>query len=47
MSYETIKNLNPGEFKGFCGVRPETFEQMVKVLEEHKKSKKKVADLPN
>lgn len=41
MGYETIKNLKPEEFKRFCGVRAETFEQMVKVLEEHEKSKKK------
>ncbi|MCT7949019.1 hypothetical protein NG798_04400 [Ancylothrix sp. C2] len=40
MGYETIKNLKPEEFKRFCGVRAETFEQRVKVLEEHEKSKK-------
>jgi IS5 family transposase len=33
--------LKPEEFKRFCGVRPETFGQMVKVLKEHEKSKKK------
>ncbi len=26
------KNLNPEEFKRFCGVYPETFKDMVKVL---------------
>jgi Helix-turn-helix of DDE superfamily endonuclease len=43
MSYENIKNLKPEEFKRFCGVRPETFEPMVKLLENHEKSKKKSA----
>ncbi len=41
MGYENIKNLKPEEFKRYCGVRPETFEQMVKLLENHEKSKKK------
>ncbi len=26
MTYEKVKNLNPEEFKRFCGVYPETFE---------------------
>ena len=25
MTYEKVKNLNPEEFKRFCGVYPETF----------------------
>ncbi|MCT7949022.1 transposase family protein [Ancylothrix sp. C2] len=33
--------MKPEEFKRFCGVRAETFEQRVKVLEEHERSKKK------
>lgn len=41
MAYETVKKLKPEEFKRLCGVRPETFEQMVKLLENHEKSKKK------
>ena len=32
MTYEKVKNLNPEEFKRFCGVYPETFKDMVKVL---------------
>lgn len=32
MTYERIKQLNPGEFKRLCGVQPETFKQMVEVL---------------
>jgi hypothetical protein len=41
MSYENIKNLKPEEFKRFYGVRLETFELMVKLLENHEKSQKK------
>ena len=26
MTYEKVKNLNPEEFKRFCGVYPETFK---------------------
>lgn len=36
MAYEQIKNLSPAEFKRFCGVYPETFEDMVKVLSAEK-----------
>jgi hypothetical protein len=32
MSYKQAKNLEPMEFKRLCGVTPETFEQMVKVV---------------
>jgi hypothetical protein len=32
MTYEEVKNLKPTEFKRFCGVHQETFEQMVKVV---------------
>jgi hypothetical protein len=32
MSYEQIKNLRPSEFKRFCGVKPELFQEMVEVL---------------
>lgn len=34
MNYESIKQLKPGEFKRLCGVRPESFEQMVLVLKQ-------------
>lgn len=33
MTYEQVKNLKPEEFKRLCGVRPETFAQMVEVLQ--------------
>lgn len=32
MSYEKVKHLKTSEFKRLCGVRPETFEQMVSVV---------------
>lgn len=32
MTYEQVKYLKPAEFKRLCGVRKETFEQMVSVL---------------
>jgi hypothetical protein len=32
MSYEQVKNLEPTEFKRLCGVTPETFQEMVKVI---------------
>ena len=33
MTYEKVKKLKPEEFKRLCGVRPETFNQMVKLVE--------------
>ena len=32
MTYEQVKNLKPEEFKRLCGVRPETFHQMLEVV---------------
>ncbi|WP_160295966.1 helix-turn-helix domain-containing protein [Aliterella atlantica] len=32
MTYEQVKNLKPEYFKHLCGVRPETFNQMVEVV---------------
>jgi Helix-turn-helix of DDE superfamily endonuclease len=32
MTYEQVKDLKPSQFKRLCGVRPETFEQMVRVV---------------
>lgn len=32
MAYEQVKNLKPTEFKRLCGVYPETFQEMVKVV---------------
>lgn len=33
MTYEQVKRLKPEEFKRLCGVRPETFNQMVAVMQ--------------
>ena len=41
MGYETVKNLKPEEFKRLCGVSLETFERMVKLVENHQELKKK------
>ena len=41
MSYETVKNLKPKEFKRLCGVNLETFSSMVKLVKNHEKLKKK------
>ena len=32
MTYEQIKHLNEQEFKRYCGVKPQLFEEMVNVL---------------
>jgi hypothetical protein len=32
MNYKEVKKLSPAEFRRCCGVKPETFEQMVKVV---------------
>ncbi len=32
MTYDQIKHLKPSEFKRLCGVRPETFECMVEIV---------------
>lgn len=32
MTYDQIKHLKPSEFKRLCGVRPETFERMVEIV---------------
>jgi hypothetical protein len=41
MSYKQAKNLDSIEFKRLCGVTPETFEQMVKVVAAEKVLAKK------
>jgi hypothetical protein len=33
MTYERVKHLKPEEFKRLCGVHPETFNQMVAVMQ--------------
>lgn len=41
MTYEQVQHLKPEAFKRLCGVRPETFAEMVKVLEEKAQQKRK------
>lgn len=41
MTYEQIKNLRSEDFKRLCGVRPETFTQMVAVVLAHSQLKQK------
>jgi hypothetical protein len=41
MPYEQVKNLKPSNFKRLCGVYPETFKDMVKVLAAEKALQKK------
>jgi hypothetical protein len=41
MTTEQVKNLKPTEFKRFCGVSPETFKDMVMVIEAEKILQKK------
>lgn len=42
MTYEQVKNLKPTEFKRLCGLYPETFKDMVKVLAAKKVLQKKI-----
>lgn len=41
MTYEQVKNLKPELFKRLCGVRPETFAQMVTVVQQQATQKRK------
>ncbi|MDJ0635196.1 MAG: transposase family protein [Xenococcaceae cyanobacterium MO_188.B29] len=41
MNYERAKKLKHDEFKRLCGVTPQTFSQMVKLVENQEKLKKK------
>lgn len=41
MTYQQVKTLKPEEFKRLCGVRPETFQEMVEVARQHSHQKKK------
>jgi len=41
MKYEQVKHLTTAEFKRCCGVKPETFEQMVEVVQTHNQNKQK------
>ncbi|MFM8004448.1 MAG: transposase family protein, partial [Dolichospermum sp.] len=41
MNYEEVKKLNPPDFKRYCGVHIETFNDMVKIVKAEKILQKK------
>ena len=41
MTYEQVKSLKPEDFKRLCGVRPETFNQMLEVVRSPSLAKQK------
>jgi hypothetical protein len=41
MTYTNVKDLTPAAFKRLCGVRPETFAQMLSILEQKAVQKRK------
>ncbi|MBD2248540.1 hypothetical protein [Nostoc sp. FACHB-888] len=45
MTYKQVKHLKTEDFKRLCGVRPETFTEMVSVVQERSPSKKKTGRL--
>lgn len=42
MIYEQVKSLKPEDFKRLCGVRPDTFDQMLEAVRSHSKPKQKI-----
>lgn len=41
MTYEQVKSLKSEDFKRLCGVRPETFNQMLEAVRSHSRLKQK------
>jgi hypothetical protein len=41
MTYEQVKSLKSEDFKRLCGVRPETFNQMLEAVRAHSRPKQK------
>ncbi len=41
MTYEQVKSLKPEDFKRLCGVRPETFNQMLEIVRSPSLAKQK------
>lgn len=41
MTYKQVQHLKPEAFRRLCGVRPKTFAEMVEVLEEKARRKRK------
>jgi hypothetical protein len=46
MAYEKVKNIKAEEFKRLCGVKLETFEQMVLLVRKHDNLKTRSGRLP-
>lgn len=42
MTYEQVKSLKSEDFKRLCGVRPDTFNEMVKVVRSLEQTKQKI-----
>lgn len=47
MKFDTIKNLKPEEFRRLTGVKPETFNKMIEIIEEAVRVKKAKGGRPN
>jgi uncharacterized Fe-S cluster-containing radical SAM superfamily protein len=47
MKFDTIKNLKPEEFRRLTGVKPETFNKMIEIIEEAIRIKKAKGGRPN
>ena len=45
MTYEQVKSLKPEDFKRLCGVRPDTFDQMLEAVRSHSQLKQKTGRL--
>jgi hypothetical protein len=45
MKYEQAQHLKPGEFKRLWGVKLETFEHMVEIVQQQERQKKKAFGL--
>lgn len=40
MKYQEAKNLKPSDFKRLSGIYPETFAQMVQIVQKYQENKK-------
>jgi hypothetical protein len=47
MKFDTIKNLKPEEFRRLTGVKLETFNKMIEIIEEAVRVKKAKGGRPN
>lgn len=47
MKFEKTKNLSPDEFRRLTGIKPNTFQMMLSILNEAEKKKKRQGGKPN